>query len=85
MWVIGPFYPILYVIPIGDLLLSSVLDTGLLPLTVPWALSESLSSAMISNRFDQFVEKRMAECADMKQASSNSVCIEASLKPASVP
>lgn len=83
MWVIGPFYPILYVIPLGDLLLSTVLDTVLLPLTVPWALSESFSSATISNRFDQLVERRMAECADMKQASSNSYCLEASLKLAS--
>lgn len=82
MWIIGPFFPILYIFPIGDLLFSSVLDSALLPITIPWALSESLSSATVSDRFDQIVRGRMAWCGDKRRASSDSSCLEVSLKPA---
>ncbi|NOT95277.1 MAG: hypothetical protein HOP00_03060 [Nitrospira sp.] len=68
-------FPPLMLIPVFDGLFSLVADTALLPITIPWAIVDVLSSATVADRFDATIQKLKADCAKRKLAP-NEVCHE---------
>lgn len=76
-----PPLKLLRLIPVFDSLFSFVADTALLPITFPWALSEEVSTATISERFDQKIKDIQDKCSSLKLRPGVDCARMANLKP----
>ena len=79
-WLMLHFPPLLLV-PFFDTLFSFVADTVLLPITIPWALSEELSNATVADRFNERIKDIYERCAKRKLFPGEGCGPVASLKP----
>lgn len=66
-------FPPLMLIPVFDTPLSFVADTVLLPVSLPWAVSEELSNATVADRFSERIKHIHRKCSK-RRLDLNELC-----------